>query len=139
MPAASPSPVAPSGNLYQVCAFYPKPGTCEVVYLRALRDGSVAAQSVKAEYSGYARYLHGRAGLTDADRQFLRSNAIPLPSDLSPLDRAGLHNLLNQPGLDAQARRLAANNFLGRAVEARLYCDFNDCGEDTEAAGHEVG
>ncbi len=138
-PATLSSPAAPSQALYQLCTFYPKPGTCEMVYRRASRDGSVTAQAVKAEYNGYARYLHGRAGLTDADRRFLQANAIRLPAGLSPLDQAGLHNLLNQPGLDAQARRLAANNFLSRAVEARLYCDFNACGEGTAAAASEIG
>jgi hypothetical protein len=134
-----PSPTVPSQGLYQLCTFYPKPGTCEAVYQRALHDTSVTAEAVKAEYDGYARYLHGGTGLTDADRRFLQANGIRLPAGLSPRDQIGLHNALNRPGLDGRARNAAANNFLSRAVEAQLYCGLNACGESTATAANEMG
>ena len=33
-----------------VCAFYPKPGACEEVYRQAMRDNSISAEAVGAEY-----------------------------------------------------------------------------------------
>ena len=56
-------------DLYLLCSFYPKPGTCEKAYERAMKDGSISAQSVRAEYTGDARYLRGIGTLTDTDRQ----------------------------------------------------------------------
>jgi hypothetical protein len=121
----------PAADLYMLCAFYPKPGTCEAVYQKALKDNSITAEAVRAEYTGYARYLNGSSPLTDADRQYLRETGILVPNDLSPANQAGLHNVINDPALTADARRAAVNNFLSRAVEAELYCGFNNCQEDT--------
>ncbi|HEY2010871.1 MAG TPA: hypothetical protein VGH23_17920 [Rhizomicrobium sp.] len=114
-------------DLYMVCAFYPKPGTCEDVYRRAMRDKSVSAEAVRAEYTGYARYLSGAATLSEADRQFLKDNGIRVPQDLSPANQAGLHNVINDASLSDDAKRAAVNNFLSRAVEAEIYCGLNGC------------
>ena len=118
-----------------VCAFYPKPGTCETVYQRAMKDASIAAEAVRAEYTGYARYLDGTGSLTDADRQYLKDNEVTLPPDLSAVNQAGLHHVINDPSLTADVKRVDVNNFLSRAVEAELYCGFNDCkSADVETA-----
>ena len=114
-------------DLYLLCSFYPKPGTCERVYQQAIKDKSISAQAVKAEYLGYARYLNGTGSLTEADRQYLRDNNILVPRELSPADQAGLHNVINDASLSAKSRPLAVNNFLSRAVEAEIYCGLNSC------------
>ena len=116
-------------DLYLLCGFYPRPGTCEKVYQQAMKDTSIAAQAVRAEYQGYARYLKGDASLSDADRQYLKDNGIWLPAGLTAVDQAGLHNVINDPSLSPASRRVAVNNFLSRAVEAELYCRLNGCGE----------
>lgn len=118
-----------------VCAFYPKPGTCEEIYRQAMRDNSISAESVRAEYIGYARYLGGAAALTETDRQFLKDNNIRVPEDLSPANQAGLHNVINDASLSAETKSAAINNFLSRAVEAELYCGFNSCDLPTREAG----
>jgi len=118
-------------DLYMLCAFYPKPGTCEAVYQRAMKDNRISAEAVRAEYTGYARYLKGSAPLTEADRKYLQDTGIRAPNDLSTANQDGLHNVINDPGLTADQRRAAVNNFLSRAVEAELYCRFNSCEEDS--------
>jgi len=120
---------APAADLYSLCAFYPKPGTCEDVYREAMQDETISAQAVKAEYEGYVRYLGGNAALTDADRQYLSRHGIRVPGDLTPANQAGLHNVINDPALSAEARLLAVNNFVSRAIQAELYCSFNHCAE----------
>jgi hypothetical protein len=127
--SASTAQTQPAADLYMLCAFYPKPGTCEAVYQKALKDNSITAEAVRAEYTGYARYLNGSSPLTDADRQYLKETGILVPGDLSPANQAGLHNVINDAQLSADARRAAVNNFLSRAVEAELYCGFNSCQE----------
>jgi hypothetical protein len=117
-----------AGNDYLLCAFYPKPGTCEGVYRHAMDDSSITAQAVRAEYSGYVRYLDGAQDLTDADRRYLAENNILMPAGLDARDQAGLHNVIAAPGLTAQQRLVAVNDFLSRAVQAELYCGFHDCG-----------
>ena len=131
----SAAPSAPGQDLYMVCAFYPKPGTCESVYQRAMKDTNITAQAVRAEYTGYARYLSGTRSLTDADRQYLKDNGIMVPTALSAVNQAGLHRVINDPSLTPDLKRGAVNNFLSRAVEAELYCGFNDCkSADVETA-----
>ena len=126
---------APGQDLYMVCAFYPKPGTCETVYQRAMKDTSITAQAVRAEYTAYARYLNGTGSLTDADRQYLKDNGILVPTDLSAVNQTGLHYVINDPSLTPDLKRGAVNNFLSRAVQAELYCGFNDCkAADVETA-----
>jgi hypothetical protein len=125
--ATQSKPAASAQYLYMVCAFYPKPGTCEDVYRQAMRDNSIGAEAVRAEYTGYARYLSGAAPLTEADRQFLKDNGIRIPEDLAPANQAGLHNVINGVWPSADAKRAAVNNFLSRAVEAELYCGLNRC------------
>jgi len=124
-------PAASAQDLYPLCALYPKPGTCEAVYRQALRDDAISAQAVKAEYEGYVRYLGGSATLTETDRQYLRQNGIRIVGDLTPANQAGLHNVINDPALAGQARLLAVNNFVGRAIQAELYCSFNRCSDET--------
>jgi len=126
-------------DLYMVCAFYPKPGTCEKVYQQAMKDKSITAEAVRAEYNGYARYLDGSGSLTDADRQWLNNSGVHLPSDLTPANQAGLHNVINDPKIAAEARLTAVNNFLSRAVEAELYCGFNSCDAGAETTASASG
>jgi hypothetical protein len=118
-----------SDDRYTLCAFRPQAPSCEAVYQQALHDQSPVASSVKAAFEGYGRYVRNANGaLTDNDRQYLAANGIRLP-DLTSEDQAGLHAVLNDPALqkDADARRIAVNNFLGHAVQAELYCGFNSC------------
>ena len=114
---------------YLLCSFYPKPGTCESVYHKALNDSSIAAEAVRAEYMGYARYLKGTGKLTDADREYLKSNGITVPKDLNSTNQTGLHNVINDSNIAPEQKRASINNFLSRAVQAELYCRFNSCEE----------
>ena len=126
--AAPAQSVAP--DAYTLCSFYPQAKDCEAVYRQALTNSNPAAESVTAAYEGYGRYLRNPAdGLTSEDRKYLSDNQINLPSDLSPSDLGGLHNVINDPVLAGSeaARRTAVNNFINRALEAELYCDFNVC------------
>jgi hypothetical protein len=86
---------------------------------------------VKQAFESYARYLSGAgaAGLTEQDRAFLAANGMQIPDDLNAANQAGLHNVINDPALaaDAQTRLRAVNNFIGRARQAELYCHFNAC------------
>ena len=125
--ATESKPAASAQDLYLVCAFYPKPGTCGEVYRQAMHDNSISAEAVRAEYTGYARYLNGAAPLTKADRQFLKDNGIRVSDDLSPENQTGLHNVINDVSLSADTKRAAVNNFLSRAVEAEIYCGLNGC------------
>ena len=120
---------APATDLYSLCAFYPKPGTCEDVYRQAMQDDAISAQAVKAEYDGYVRYLGGNGRLTEEDRQYLNQHGIRVPGDLTPANQAGLHNVINDPALNDETRLLAVNNFVSRAIQAELYCSFNHCGD----------
>ena len=123
-----------AGDAYMLCAFYPKPGTCERIYRKAMTDKDIAAEAVRAEYAGYVKYLGGNGTLSETDRQYLRDNRITLPDGLSAADQSGLHNVINDPAFagDADARRIAVNNFLTRAVEAELYCSFSNCSTPAE-------
>jgi hypothetical protein len=125
-------PAAPAADLYSLCALYPKPGTCEDVYRQALQDDAISAQAVKAEYEGYVRYLGGNGPLTEEDRQYLSRHGIRVAGELTPANQAGLHNVINDPALSAEARLLAVNNFVGRAIQAELYCSFNHCGDEVK-------
>ena len=60
-PSAGPSEVQAKAtdDLYSLCAFYPKKGTCEAIYQKALEDKSLLAEAVRAEYTGYVRYFGG--------------------------------------------------------------------------------
>lgn len=132
---AQTKPATSVQDLYMICAFYPKPDTCETVYQQAMKDNSISAEAVRAEYTGYARYLTGAASLTETDRQFLKDNGIRVPEDLSPADQAGLHNVINDVSVNGNAKPTAVNNFLSRAVQAELYCGLNSCdGSATESA-----
>jgi hypothetical protein len=92
-----------------------------------MKDKGITAQAVRAEYTSYARYLSGTGSLTDADRQYLKDNGIMVPTDLSAVNQAGLHRVINDRSLTPDLKRGAVNNFLSRAVQAELYCGFNDC------------
>jgi len=120
-------------DLYILCSFYPKPGTCESVYRQAMKDNSIAAQAVRAEFMNYARYLTGgTATLSESDRQYLKDNNIAVPRDLSPANQAGLHNVINDGALSADEKPMMVNSFLSRAVQAELYCGFNKCDDPRE-------
>lgn len=115
---------------YTLCTFYPQDSRCPPVHAHALKDTSPSATAVKDAFDHYARYLkQPSGGLTDEDRQYLRESGIRFPSDLSPANQAGLHNVIHDPALqkDEGARRAEVNNFISRAVSAELYCAFNSC------------
>jgi hypothetical protein len=114
-------------DLYLLCSFYPKQGTCESVYRQAMKDTGIAAQAVRAEYMGYVRYLGGSETLTESDRHYLKENQITVPNYLSTANQAGLHNVINDATLTKDAKPAAINNFVGRAVQAELYCQVNRC------------
>lgn len=116
---------------YVLCSFYPAPGVCEEVYRRAATDKtSPVAESVRAEYQSYVRYLGTAArALSQEDVAWLTTNAVTLPDTLTPEQVGGLHALLADPDLqkDARQKYLAVNGYLRRAVQAHLYCVFNEC------------
>ncbi len=92
-----------------------------------MKDTDISAQAVRAEYTGYVRYLGGSETLTERDRAYLKENQITVPNYLSAANQAGLHNVINDTSLKADAKRAAVNNFLSRAVQAELYCHVNNC------------
>ena len=120
---------------YTLCSFRPQADACDAVYRQSLQDQSPAAVSVKEAFEAYGRYVRAASGdLTDDDRRFLNENGIVLP-DLDARDRAGLHAFIHSlpPGNDVEARRSAVNNYIGHAVRAELYCDFNECNFESRA------
>jgi hypothetical protein len=128
----APIPASPSiGELYTLCTFYPEPGTCDPVYARAATDNTIpAAESARATYQSYVRYLNTDArALTPEDMAFLKTNNIALPDTLTPTELGGLHGVITDPALqrDAAAKLRAVNAFLGRAVQAHIYCVLHDC------------
>jgi hypothetical protein len=119
---------AQQSDRYAACSFYPQGAGCDQVYRQALKDNSPSALPVRSAFQDYARYLRMPASeLTAEDRRWLEDNGIRLPA-LNPSNQAGLHNLLHDPALkDESKKRSAVNNFIGRAVQAELYCSFNSC------------
>ena len=116
--------------LYIPCSFYPQGTGCDGVYKQALHDDSPAAASVRAAFQYYARYLKPvGSGLSDDDNRYLAQNDIRVPFDLNAADTAGLHNVINDGALakNPDERRAAVNGFIGRAVQAELYCGTNRC------------
>ena len=60
----------------------------------------------------------------------MQDNQIELPLDLNAQDLGGLHNVINDPALkDGDAKVIAVQNFLSRAVQAELYCGLNGCSQ----------
>jgi hypothetical protein len=128
------TPAANVITLYTQCSFHPQGPGCPAAYQKALKDDSPDAAAVRDAFRYYARYLGtDNGGLTDADRQRLKQDGITLPKGLDAADLAGLHNVTNDPGLAADTRPAAVNNFLNRAVEAELYCGLNTCQNQTAA------
>ncbi len=124
----------PAADLYTLCAFYPQAAPCAALYQQVMRDTgetNPAAISVKQAFEGYGRYLSSAAtsGLSQQDRDYLIANNVRIPDDLNAANKTGLHNVINDPALqaDAEARLRAVNNFIGRARQAELYCHFNSC------------
>ena len=78
--------------------------------------------------------------MTPEDLKYLQANAIRLPDELSPAQKSGLHNVINDSALQGNpaAKNSAITNFIGRAVQADLYCGFNDCAA-TGGSGTPVG
>jgi len=113
---------------YASCSFYPQGAGCDQVYRQALKDNSLAALPVREAFQNYARYLKMPAAeMTAEDQRWLKDNGIRLPA-LSPANRAGLHHLLQDQALkEGDSKRSAVHNFIGRAVQAELYCSFNNC------------
>jgi hypothetical protein len=130
--ASGQAQIPDSASLYIKCTFYPQAGVCDQVYQTAIAErDNPAAAAVRDEYDGYGRYLKSTStALTPEDVEYLKDNAVDLPEELSPAQLSGLHNVLTDPALqnDAREKNAAINNFLNRAVEADLYCAFNDCG-----------
>jgi hypothetical protein len=127
--AAIPSSLrAQQFDRYSSCSFYPQGAGCDQVYRQALKDSSPWAQPVRDAFQKYARYLKmSAAELTPEDRRWLKDNDIRLPA-LNRVNQSGLHNLLLDPTLkDGAEKRSAVHNFIGRAVQAELYCSFNNC------------
>jgi hypothetical protein len=124
-----PAPVvAPDNQTTYRCILAPQPGECDAVYRKALHDTSPEAGSIRDAYEHYARYLTGANALTDADTQYLKTNQIPLPDDLSPAQTSGLHNVINDPTQKGtEDRKEAVVNFLSRAEEANVYCGMEGC------------
>jgi hypothetical protein len=119
-----------TADVYTLCAFYPQAAPCAALYQQVLTESAPPALAVKQAFEGYARYLGQReTGLTDQDRQYLTANGLRIPDDLDAADKTGLHNVINDPALaaDADARQRAVNNFIGRARQAELFCHFNVC------------
>jgi hypothetical protein len=130
MPAASAQTPTNDAALYVRCSFYPQGPGCEGAYKQALHDDSPAAASVRDAFHYYARYLKpDSGGLTEEDKRYLAQNDIQVPFDLTPADGAGLHNVINDGSLAKQPdeRRAAVNGFIGRAVQAELYCGTSPC------------
>jgi hypothetical protein len=133
--AAAAQEPAPAPELYTLCAFYPQGQPCAALYQQVMGDKvSPAATSVRQAVEGYGRYLSSGAagaasGLSRQDRDYLIDNNVRIPDDLNAANQAGLHNVINDPALqaDAGARERAVNNFIGRARQAELYCHFNTC------------
>jgi hypothetical protein len=129
--AATPTidPGRPSGQQANYrCVLASDPQICATAYREALHDSSPGATSIRDAYERYARYLTGSSALTDADRQFLKTNQIALPNDLSAVQTSGLHNVINDAAQkNAEDRKDAAINFLSRAEEANIYCGFQSC------------
>jgi hypothetical protein len=122
---------------YTFCSFYPQGAPCGQVYQQALKDNSSpAAGSVRDAFGSYARYLKPPASLGDQDRAWLKNNDITEPG-LTQANLGGLHNVINDPTLtkDPASQRAAVNNFITRALEAELFCGFNNCGDQAGAGG----
>ncbi len=132
LPVAAAEAQTTDMNLYVRCSFYPQGTGCARAYQQALRDDSPAATSVRDAFKYYVRYLKpDSAGLTDDDKRYLAQNEIRIPFDLSAANLAGLHNVINDPGLaSANARRTAVNGFIARAVQAELYCGTSSCRDE---------
>ncbi|HWY60561.1 MAG TPA: hypothetical protein VNW15_01540 [Rhizomicrobium sp.] len=140
LPARAQNSAAP--DPYTLCAFYPQASSCGQVYQQALTDTTPASGAVRDAFRYYARYLTNPApALTDQDRAYLTANDIDLPSDLVASDLGGLHNVINDPELaaDAEARSRAVNNFINRAVEAEIYCGLSSCADVTAAPARTSG
>lgn len=119
-------------DFYTLCALHPEAAVCPKIFRQAMHQSGPGVLAVQKAYQSYARYLENpHGGLTAADRRYLRMNNIVVPNWLSPAQMAGLHNVINDPtyAKKAQARQAAVNNFIGRAVQSGLYCDFNTCGK----------
>jgi hypothetical protein len=145
------SSVQSGPSLEDFCTFAPQPDPCAPVYRKAMRSSSPAAETIRAAYERYARYLKNDENtLTAADRQYLIGLEIGLPDDLNSAQQSGLHNVINDPALQTKAddRKAAVINFILRAEEANIYCGQNSCpysggaapqGEGSAVAGNNQG
>jgi len=126
--AATPLSLHAQPDRYSSCSFYPQGAGCDQAYQQALTDKSPEALLVREAFQKYARYLKlPAAELTPEDQRWLKENSIRLPA-LNAANRSGLHHLLHDESLkENEAKQAAANNFIGRAVEAELYCSLNGC------------
>ena len=115
--------------LTYICIFAPDPVKCEPVYRNALKDPSPESTSVRESYEHYAKYLKDPHNtLSDADRQFIKANAIQMPDDLTPAQLSGLHAVINDRVTGgAEDRKAAVVNYLLRAGEANIYCGIESC------------
>ena len=124
---------------YVMCTFYPAPGICDEIYRRAADDNNPMAASVVAEYQWYVRYLNTPArDLSADDLAWLSANAVTVPDNLTPEQIGGLHALMNDTALqkDTAEKYRAVSGYLGRAVQAHLYCVFNACPSSKNTASN---
>jgi hypothetical protein len=125
----APASGAVTKPLTYVCIFAPDPVKCEPVFRQALKDSSPESISVREAYDRYAKYLKDAHNtLSDADRRYLKANAIVMPDDLTSVQLCGLHNVINDRALgSAEDHKAAVVNYLLRAGEANIYCGIDSC------------
>jgi hypothetical protein len=119
---------AAQSDLLVTCTFVPQNPACASLYENTQQDSSPAAMAARQAFERYAHYLTPqRTDLTEQDRRYLKDNDIALPFELNQANRAGLHNVINDPSLKDADRRDAAKAFVSYAVRAELYCGLRDC------------
>lgn len=104
--------------------------------ISAARD-SVNAQGTEGpltqqQFNDYEQMPSG--GLTADDLRYLTDNQIRVPDELSPVQKIGLHGVINDPKTrNNPATRMAqVNYYLNLAVEQTLRCAINPRGTNCD-------